>query len=93
MPFLPETVHRSYAGPTETVEQREALLRALRDLSARQRAVMVLRYWEDLSEQDIAGVLNCSVGTVKTHARRGLEALRAHPVLAPHFHAPSGAKR
>ncbi|MFG3495601.1 SigE family RNA polymerase sigma factor [Streptomyces sp. NPDC047928] len=91
-PFLPETAHRTHAGHAETVEQRAALLEALADLSARQRAVMVLRYWEDLNEQDIADVLNCSVGTVKTHARRGLEALRAHPAFAGHPHAPSGAK-
>ncbi|OKK05807.1 RNA polymerase subunit sigma-24 [Streptomyces sp. CB03234] len=90
MPFLPEKAHRSHA---ESVEAHTVLWEALGDLSARQRAVMVLRYWEDLSEQDIADVLNCSVGTVKTHARRGLEALRAHAALAGHPHASPGAKR
>ncbi|MHC3391501.1 SigE family RNA polymerase sigma factor [Streptomyces lavendulocolor] len=80
-PFLPERAHRSHA---ESVEQHTVLWQALRDLSPRQRAVMVLRYWEDLNEQDIAEVLDCSVGTVKTHARRGLEALRARAALTGH---------
>ncbi|WP_175412293.1 SigE family RNA polymerase sigma factor [Streptomyces sp. TRM64462] len=98
-PLLPESARHAHAGHAETVEQRTALLQALADLTPRQRAVMVLRYWEDLHERDIAKVLDCSVGTVKTHARRGLEALRAHPAFAPHAHphphpdAPSGAQR
>ncbi|WP_137988598.1 SigE family RNA polymerase sigma factor [Streptomyces vilmorinianum] len=95
-PVLPDSVRHAYAGHAEAVEQRTALLEALADLTARQRAVMVLRYWEDLSEQEIASVLNCSIGTVKTHARRGLAALRAHPRLGtapvPHPHAPTGVR-
>lgn len=81
-PFLPERVHQREPGHAEAVEQRAALEQALAALSARQRAVMVLRYWEDLSEAEIAQLLGCSVGTVKTHARRGLAALRAHPLFA-----------
>jgi RNA polymerase sigma-70 factor (sigma-E family) len=81
-PFLPERVHQREPGHAEAVEQRAALDQALAALSARQRAVMVLRYWEDLSEAEIAQLLGCSVGTVKTHARRGLAALRAHPLFA-----------
>lgn len=58
---------------------------------------MVLRYWEDLTELEIASVLNCSIGTVKTHARRGLTALRAHPGLvtasAPPLPVSTGARR
>jgi RNA polymerase sigma-70 factor (sigma-E family) len=92
MPFLPESAHGSHCGLAEAVEQRAALSQALADLSARQRAVVVLRYWDDLSEQDIADVLNCSVGTVKTHARRGMAALRAHPAFALHTSVP-GARR
>ena len=45
-------------------------------LSAQQRAVLVLRYFEDLTEADIAAVLGCSPGAVKTHAARGLGRLR-----------------
>lgn len=95
-PVLPEPLRLAYAGHAEAVERRTALLGALADLPARQRAVMVLRYWEDLSEPEIATVLNCSVGTVKTHARRGLAALRTHPGLtlpAPAAPTPHGAPR
>jgi RNA polymerase sigma-70 factor (sigma-E family) len=91
MPFLPERVHQREPGHAEAVEQRAALGQALASLSARQRAVMVLRYWEDLGEPEIAQLLGCSVGTVKTHARRGLEALRAHPLFAGR-HPVSGAR-
>ncbi|MGW2638563.1 SigE family RNA polymerase sigma factor [Streptomyces sp. NPDC001348] len=91
MPFLPETSHRSHSGHADSVEHRAALAQALAALPSRQRAVMVLRYFDDLSDQDIATVLNCSLGTVKTHARRGLAALRAHPAFAPDT-SPSGAR-
>ncbi|WP_189187356.1 SigE family RNA polymerase sigma factor [Streptomyces albiflavescens] len=91
MPFLPERVHQREPGHAEAVEQRAALGQALASLSARQRAVMVLRYWEDLGEPEIAQLLGCSVGTVKTHARRGLEALRAHPLFDGR-HPVSGAR-
>jgi len=41
-----------------------------------QRAVLVLRYWEDMSVEDTARLLECSEGTVKSQAARGLQALR-----------------
>jgi RNA polymerase sigma-70 factor (sigma-E family) len=50
---------------------------ALGELPRRQRAVLVLRYLEDLPEAEVASLLGCSVGSVKTHAHRGLRALRA----------------
>jgi RNA polymerase sigma-70 factor (sigma-E family) len=50
---------------------------ALGELPRRQRAVLVLRYFEDLPEAEVAALLGCSPGTVKTHAHRGLRALRA----------------
>jgi RNA polymerase sigma-70 factor (sigma-E family) len=54
-----------------------ALVRqALAGLPRRQRAVLVLRYCEDLPEAEVAELLGCSVGTVKTHAHRGMAALR-----------------
>jgi RNA polymerase sigma factor (sigma-70 family) len=59
------------------VDERLDLQRALRGLSRRQREVVVLRYLADMSEADVARALRCSVGTVKTHASRGLAALRA----------------
>lgn len=49
---------------------------ALRQLPPRQRAVIVLRYFEDLSEADIAAVLSCRPGTVKSQASRGIATLR-----------------
>lgn len=59
-----------------TVELRDALLEELRRLGPRQRAVLVLRYWEDLPEAEVAELLGCSVGTVKSQAARGLAHIR-----------------
>ena len=50
---------------------------ALRALPPRTRAVIVLRYWVDLSEAETAALLGCSVGSVKSNASRGLSRLRA----------------
>lgn len=58
------------------VEDRLLLVRALADLPARQRATLVLRFWEDLSIEDTAKALRCSVGTVKSQTSRGLDAMR-----------------
>ena len=58
------------------IADRDLLLRGLAALAARQRAVLVLRYFEDLSEAQIAEALGCSVGTVKSQAARGLARLR-----------------
>jgi RNA polymerase sigma-70 factor (sigma-E family) len=49
---------------------------ALMSLPRRQRSVLVLRYFADLPEAEVASALGCSIGTVKTHAHRGLRALR-----------------
>jgi RNA polymerase sigma-70 factor (sigma-E family) len=61
---------------TDGLALREALVQALTGLPARQRAVLVLRYWEQLSEAETAHALGCSVGTVKSSASRGLTRLR-----------------
>jgi RNA polymerase sigma-70 factor (sigma-E family) len=58
------------------VAERDALWRLVRDLPARQRTVIVLRYYEDLDDTAIAEILACSTGTVRTHAKRALTALR-----------------
>jgi len=49
---------------------------ALQALGPRQRAVVVLRYWLNLSEAEVATALNCSVGTVNSQASRALATLR-----------------
>ena len=56
-------------------EDARLVLAALRRLSERQREVLVLRYWADLSEAEIAASLGISAGSVKTHAHRGTTAL------------------
>jgi len=63
-------------------DERAALLPALRQLPPRQRAVVVLRFWLDMSEADTATALGCSVGTVKSQASRALVAMRQGSALA-----------
>jgi RNA polymerase sigma-70 factor (sigma-E family) len=67
----------------QQIDLRRALQAALLDLPRQQRAVVVLRYFDDLTEVGTAAVLGCSVGTVKSHASRALNALRAVPELDP----------
>ena len=59
-------------------EERLVMWAALATLPPRQRAVVVLRYYEDLSEARIAEVLGCSTGTVKSQAAKALARLRVH---------------
>jgi RNA polymerase sigma-70 factor (sigma-E family) len=61
---------------TGDLADRDLLARSLALLPPRQRAVLVLRYWGDLSEREIAATLGCSAGTVKSQASRGLARLR-----------------
>ena len=68
VPDLP--VHQ--VGP----EDRDHVFALLATLPPRQRAVMVLRYYDDLSEAQIADALGCSAGTVKAHASRALATMR-----------------
>ena len=60
------------------VVESDALLGALQQLPARQRAAVVLRHWCDLSEAETASVMGCTPGTVKSTTSRGLAALRHH---------------
>ncbi|GAA3293642.1 SigE family RNA polymerase sigma factor [Dactylosporangium vinaceum] len=71
LPDVPAPGDVSDAGATA-----EDVRSALAKLPVRQRTALVLRFFEDLSEADVAGVMGCSVGTVKTHTHRGLQAMR-----------------
>ena len=62
--------------PTPDTDRREAVLDALRALPDRQREVLALRYYLDLSEAEIADTLGISRGAVKSHASRGAATLR-----------------
>ena len=66
----------SAADAMATVDLRDALVRLLLQLPPRQRAVIMLRYWEQLSAAEAAEVLGCSEGTVKSAASKGLRRLR-----------------
>jgi RNA polymerase sigma-70 factor (sigma-E family) len=72
--------------PAEQVAQRSELAQRLATLPARQRAVLVLRYYEDLSDNDIASVLGCRPATVRSYAARALAALRIAGVEAEDQH-------
>ncbi|MGV9765349.1 SigE family RNA polymerase sigma factor [Micromonospora tulbaghiae] len=61
---------------TDDTALRLSVVAALRRLTARQRAVVVLRYYEDLTEAQVAEVLGCSVGTVKRHGHDAVRRLR-----------------
>jgi RNA polymerase sigma-70 factor (sigma-E family) len=68
---------RRTAGPGAEVDRRLVLDRALAQLTPRQRATVVLRFYDDLSERDTAEVLGVSVGTVKSQTHAALARLRS----------------
>ncbi len=80
---LPLTV--AVPDPAEQVDLTVTMLSALSQLSPRQRAVLVVRYWEQLSEAEAAAALGCTVSAVKAAAGRGLRRLRElmDPVATP----------
>lgn len=80
---LPETT--SQADSQEQTALRSLLWQALGRLGPRQRAVVVLRYYEDCSEQEVADILAISVGTVKSQAARALATLRTDAGLAADY--------
>lgn len=73
----PAGVEESGADPFGALAERADLLDALATLPRQQRAVLVLRYFNDLSEAQAAAALGCSQGTIKSSASRGLARLRA----------------
>jgi RNA polymerase sigma-70 factor (sigma-E family) len=75
---LPEPVAPAAA---DTADLRRDLLAALAALPRGQRAVVVLRYFEDLTEAQTADALGCSVGTVKSQCARAFATLRHSPLL------------
>lgn len=78
--MVPE--HHAAPDASRAIEERDVLFAALAGLPPRQRAIVVLRYWEDLAEGDVAALLGCSVGTVKSQASRALAKLRTDAGLA-----------
>jgi len=75
VPLLPSD-EGGHADPYGQADNRHLLLRALRDLPPRTQAILVLRYFEDRSEAEIAQLLGCSAGSVKSQASRGIARLR-----------------
>lgn len=75
--WLPEAL-----AEADDVELRFALLVAVQALPRRQRAVIALRYFNDMSEADTAIAMSCSRGTVKSQLSKGLATLRRDPVLS-----------
>ncbi|ADD45741.1 SigE family RNA polymerase sigma factor [Stackebrandtia nassauensis] len=75
--FTETPVETAFADSTHDVDLRLSLRAALFQLAPRQRAVIVLRYFEDRSVTQTAEILGCAEGTVKTQAFRALNKLRS----------------
>jgi RNA polymerase sigma factor (sigma-70 family) len=72
-------IEPSESDHADRLADRDALNRLLDELPPRQRAVLVLRYYEGLGDDVIAEILGCSTGTVRSHVSRALAALRISP--------------
>ena len=90
----PETelhgVELSEPDHSDGVAVREAVLEALRELPPKQRATVVLRYLDDLPVAEVAAAMNCSIGTVKSNTRRGIDRLRE--LLGPNLFVTDGER-
>jgi len=86
-----EIPDRPVADHTGDSELHDTLSRALRRLPERMRAAVVLRYYEDMSEAEIAGVLGISLGTVKSTVSRAVAKLRIDSELLGDFGVPRQA--
>ncbi|MFI7704206.1 SigE family RNA polymerase sigma factor [Nonomuraea sp. NPDC049480] len=80
---VPELPERPGADTADDVELKIMVQKALGKLTAKQRAVLVLRYFEDQSESTVAATLGCSIGTVRSTAHRALARLLQ---LCPELH-------
>ena len=76
------TAEADPADPLGVLENRLVITQALAELPPRQRACVVLRYFDELSVDETAAALNCRPGTVKSQTLRALDKLRTHPALA-----------
>ena len=76
LPLLRSEAILAAADDTVAVDLRDVLVRLVLQLPPRQRAVIVLRYWEQRTEAETASLLGCSEGTVRSAAARGLQRLR-----------------
>jgi RNA polymerase sigma factor (sigma-70 family) len=74
---VPDLDRAELDGAEQAVDNRDQVARMLAQLPLQQRRVIVLRYFNDLSEADVAEYLGISVGTVKSAASRGLATLRS----------------
>jgi RNA polymerase sigma-70 factor (sigma-E family) len=96
LPFAPDGAPpavTALAGPDMTagLAEQDLLWRALASLPSGQRAVLVLRYYEDLTEAQTAAVLGCTVGSVKSQTSRALSKLRGIVGIADGEHRPHGS--
>jgi RNA polymerase sigma-70 factor (sigma-E family) len=69
--------HPTVPDPSAGYGDRSAIMAALRQLPPKQREIVVLRYWLDLTEHQVAATLGCSVGNVKSQTSRAMAKLRA----------------
>lgn len=89
---IPEPRRPASAG--DQVEDRLDLAQALNRLGRRQRTILVLRFYEDLTEREVAEMLGVSVGTVKSQTSKALHRLRVAPgSLAPSARTPARGAR
>ena len=82
---LPDGPGADSPDESDRADVRRDVLAALAGLPKGQRAVLVLRYFDDLTEQQAADALGVGVGTVKSQASRAIAALRSSPALTDHL--------
>ncbi|MBK5306031.1 MAG: SigE family RNA polymerase sigma factor [Frankiaceae bacterium] len=78
-------------APSYGIDDRDALWTALARLGRRQRAIVLLRYYEDMADEQIAELLGCRPATVRSQAMRALATLKDLPELAEHKPRPAAA--